>query len=93
MPGTGLFAEYFPNTFMTGIPVTQVDPYVYYTWCGYIGPTTWSDIGVRWTGKLMAPSSELYTFWLDGDDAHRLWIDGVQVINEPNWGITRTYDM
>ena len=29
MPGTGLFGEYFPNTSFAGIPITQVDPYVY----------------------------------------------------------------
>jgi hypothetical protein len=80
--GTGLFAEYFPTTDLTGTPMIQVDPYVYYYWSGKIGPTPWYDIGARWTGKLLAPSSELYTFWLGGDNTHRLWIDNILLINE-----------
>ena len=36
----------------------------------------WDDVSVRWTGKLLAPYSELFTFTVGADDDIRLWIDG-----------------
>lgn len=39
---------------------------------------------IRWTGYLQVPADGDYTFYLSTDDGSRLWIDGVQVID--NWG-------
>jgi mannan endo-1,4-beta-mannosidase len=42
-------------------------------------PQYWS---ARWTGKLLVPQTDDYTFYLDHlDDAGRLWIDGQLLID------------
>jgi hypothetical protein len=38
---------------------------------------------VRWTGQVEALYSELYTFYTQGDDGVRLWVNGQQLVN--NW--------
>ena len=53
----------------------QIDPYVYFDWSGNVGPTQKTAIAVRWSGKLLGPTSELYTFYISGNDQYQLWID------------------
>ena len=36
---------------------------------------------VRWTGRIIPRTSELYTFYTQSDDAVRLWVNGQQLIN------------
>ena len=47
----------------------------------------WGDAAdnfqIRWTGKVVPRYSETYTFFTQADDGIRLWVNGVQVIN--NW--------
>ncbi|WP_321997468.1 PA14 domain-containing protein [Draconibacterium orientale] len=84
--GTGLSAEYFNNMTLTGTPdLTQTDATVNFNWAS-AGPG--SSIGVdnfsvRWSGKILPLYTENYTFTTNSDDGIRLWVNGVQVIN--NW--------
>ncbi len=48
-----------------------------------IAPVANQGYGVRWTGKIQAQYSELYTFYTSADDGIRLWINGVLLID--NW--------
>jgi PA14 domain len=42
-----------------------------------------NNFSARWTGSVMATSSGAYRFRTNSDDGVRLWVNGVQVIN--NW--------
>jgi hypothetical protein len=83
--GTGLKAEYFDNRDFTNLLVTRVDAAVNFDWgsgapAAGMGP---DDFAVRWTGQVKPKFSEGYTFITTSDDGIRLWVNGVQIIN--NW--------
>lgn len=84
--GTGLRGEYFNNVNLTGTPfATRVDPQVDFTW-NASSPATGinaDNFSVRWTGQVEAPVTGNFVFSTVSDDGVRLWINGVQVIN--NW--------
>lgn len=81
----GLFAEYFNNADLTALAFSRVDPYVDNNW-GTNAPEPSVDAGsfsIRWTGKVRAKYSELYTFSTLSDDGVRLWVNGKMLVN--NW--------
>jgi len=78
--GTGLAAQFWPNTSFTGNPtVTRTDPTVNYNWkftgspAAAVPAETFSS---RWTGTVEAAYTENYTFTTVSDDTVRLWVDG-----------------
>jgi len=84
--GGGLTGEYFDNMDFTALRVTRTDATVNFSWFDgspdpAIGPDTFS---VRWTGQVLAPYSQTYTFYTVSDDGVRLWVNGQLIIN--NWG-------
>ncbi|MEJ2215913.1 MAG: glycoside hydrolase family 3 C-terminal domain-containing protein [Gemmatimonadota bacterium] len=84
--GRGLAARFYDNTTLSGSPVTtRVDSTVGFNWhhrppVPGVGAEHWS---ARWTGTLTPPATGEYTFGLTSDDGSRLFVDGVQVID--NW--------
>jgi len=84
--GHGLSARFYADTAASGSPVaTRVDSQVAFDWHGRppaegMAARGWS---ARWTGTLTAPAPGTYTFSLTSDDGGRLYVDGVQVID--NW--------
>lgn len=83
----GLKAEYYGDETLTMLKVTRLDPNVDYDWGNgspdpSISPDSYS---ARWTGKVTPKTSETYTFYTTSDDGVRLWVNGVQIIN--NWTI------
>jgi len=83
--GTGLSATYFDNMDLTGTTVSRTDPTVDFVW-GAGSPATAIAVdtfSARWTGQIEAPYSGTYTFYTVSDDGVRLWVNGVQVVN--NW--------
>ncbi|MBU2949941.1 hypothetical protein KO493_04435 [Tamlana agarivorans] len=91
----GLKGEYFNNSTLTGTPdLTRTDSTINFDWVngspdGSIGTDNFS---VRWTGQVVPTYSDDYVFRTRSDDGIRLWVDGVQVIN--NWtdhGATYNY--
>jgi glucose/arabinose dehydrogenase len=83
--GTGLKGEYFDNRDFTALKVTRIDANVNFDWGSSapdpsMGPDLFS---VRWTGTVKPRYSQTYTFYTVSDDGVRLWVNGVQVIN--NW--------
>ncbi|MDX2055984.1 MAG: PA14 domain-containing protein [Polyangiaceae bacterium] len=82
--GTGLLAEYFPNTTMTGEPWTRTDPKVFFDWAaaspGYNLGT--DNFSVRWTGQIQGRFKENYTFSILTTDGVRLYIDNNLIIDQ-----------
>lgn len=67
------------------LKTSKVTPTVNYDWTsGTPDPLVPADnFQIRWTGKVVPRYSETYTFFTQADDGVRLWVNGVQVIN--NW--------
>ena len=75
-PG-GLMGEYFNNMNWSGTPaVTKIDPTINFS-NGLSTPTQTDYISFRWSGILIAPYSEVYTFHMFGDDVMSVYFDGV----------------
>ena len=84
--GTGLQGAYFNNITLTGTPVvTRVDPTVNfdYIYQQSAPGMNLENYSVRWTGQVKPLFSETYTFYANTDDGVRLWVNGVQLVN--NW--------
>ncbi|HWZ90362.1 MAG TPA: PA14 domain-containing protein, partial [Polyangiaceae bacterium] len=83
--GTGLLAQYFPNTsFTTASPLyKRIDPIVNFDF-GTGSPVGLvpTDYSVRRTGSIQALTNETYTFQIDTTDGVRLKIDGTTVIDQ-----------
>ena len=82
--GLGLTANYFSGLNFNAFLNTRVDSQINFNWGTNNNPagnnTIWS---ARWTGFVKPPTSGTYTFYTQSDDGVRLWVNGVQVIN--NW--------
>jgi hypothetical protein len=88
-PANGLTAKYYNDpgngTHFATLKLTRVDSTVNFTW-GTASPATGvtaDNFSVRWTGRVQAPVTGTYRFTTVSDDGIRLWVNGVQVIN--NW--------
>ena len=83
--GTGLAGTYFNNKTLSGTPVLQRTEAVNFGWgTNSPGPGVNPDaFSVRWTGKVEASSTGNFQFQTASNDGVRLWVNGVQVIN--NW--------
>ena len=83
--GTGLTGNYFNNITLTApAALTRVDATVNFNW-GNGSPgagVNTSKFSVRWTGVVQPQFSETYTFYTSSDDGARLWINGVQLVND-----------
>jgi hypothetical protein len=62
----------------------QIDPFVAYR---FYDPPLPVPFSVRWTGKLLAPSSGQYHFRLDSIDESTLIIDGSKVVSVEKAGV------
>ncbi|WP_280151098.1 PA14 domain-containing protein [Piscinibacter sp. XHJ-5] len=83
--GTGLLGSYFNNVGLTGTAVLQRTEAVDFGW-GSASPgtgVTADNFSVRWTGQVHVPSTGTYRFQTESDDGVRLWVNGVQLVN--NW--------
>lgn len=83
--GTGLTGQYFNNKTLSGTRVLQRIEAVNFGW-GTNSPGTGvnkDSFSVRWTGQVEASTTGKYQFQTVSNDGVRLWVNGVQVIN--NW--------
>jgi hypothetical protein len=71
----GLYAEYFDNAFLDGVPSLQkVDNHMAFDWKdGLITAYSGDFVSAQWYGKILAPSTESYTFILTGDDGFKFY--------------------
>lgn len=82
--GTGLKGDYYDSMEFQDYRFSRLDSEIDFNWGPNapdprIEPETFS---IRWTGEIVARSSEEYTFWVTVDDGVRLWIDGKLLIDE-----------
>ncbi|MDG0810797.1 PA14 domain-containing protein [Cohnella rhizosphaerae] len=75
--GTGSFdfGDYKGTTIDSQINFTNLDPVLQ----GMTGKQ--DSANARWTGRLLAPETGDYTFYMTGDNGFRLWIDDQPVID------------
>lgn len=85
VPGNGLAGLYYSSNNLTGIPALRIDPTIDFNWV--LGsPMNGIPVGnfsIRWTGFIVVPRTERYTFYTTSDDGARLWVNNVQLVN--NW--------
>jgi hypothetical protein len=82
--GNGLFADYYPNTTLSGAPaLSRIDQTVDFTWLAQSpDPLVPADgFSVRWYGKVQPLETENYTFETTTNDGVRLWVDGTKIID------------
>jgi RHS repeat-associated protein len=85
----GLRGEYYASTGLTpaDLKLARTDSEINFDW-GTGEPVPNGGIpadafSVRWTGKVQATTTGTYNFYTVSDDGVRLWVNGVQLIN--NW--------
>lgn len=83
--GTGLLGSYFNNVTLSGTAVLTRTEAIDFNW-GTGSPATGvaaNNFSARWTGTVLAPTTGAYRFQTQSDDGVRVWVNGVQLIN--NW--------
>jgi hypothetical protein len=81
--GTGLIGDYFITASLTGLKVTRIDSTIDFNWPGAPDTGIPADgFSVRWTGQVEPRYSGRYTFYTTTDDGARLWVNGVQLVND-----------
>jgi hypothetical protein len=83
--GTGLTGSYYNNTALSGtVRRTRVENVNFGWGSGSPGSGVNSNnFSVRWSGTILAPATGTYRLQTVSDDGVRLWVNGVQRIN--NW--------
>jgi hypothetical protein len=79
----GLKGEYYDNEDLTSLKMLRNDKQINFVWnegspASSIQPDTFS---VRWTGRIEAPNTDTYTFYMESDDGVRLWINNTLIID------------
>ena len=85
--GTGLRGVYFDNMTLTtdANTLSRVDIALNFDW-GINPPAAGfprTQFSARWTGQILAKTSETYTFYTVSDDGARLWVNAQLLID--NW--------
>ncbi len=83
--GLGLLGSYYDGIGLTGPARTRLDKQVDFDWStGQALPGLDGDtFSVRWTGRILAKGSGVYTFTTNSDDGVRLFVGNKRVID--NW--------
>lgn len=82
--GDGLFGNYFNGQNFQTLKLSRVDKQISFNW-GVNAPTTsmtTDNFSIRWTGKILAPYTDLYTFYTKSDDGVRLWVNDSIIVND-----------
>lgn len=84
--GTGLTAKYYDGMDLINLITTRTDSTINFNPADSLG-TSYAGGGdtfsVAWEGKVEPRCSETYTFYTNSDDGVRLWVNGIQLVN--NW--------
>ncbi len=83
--GTGLTGTYFDNSDLTNQKLSRLDSSLNFNW-GSGSPSsviTADTFSARWSGRLLAKTTEAYTLTTQSDDGIRVWLNGNLIIN--NW--------
>jgi outer membrane protein OmpA-like peptidoglycan-associated protein len=90
----GLKGEYFTGDDLTTKILTRTDAKIDFDWA--IGTSPAAGISperysIRWTGKLRAPETGVYTFSAKVDDGIRVWVGGIRVIDAWQWNDSKDF--
>ncbi|MEN0109391.1 MAG: PA14 domain-containing protein, partial [Planctomycetota bacterium] len=82
--GIGLLGEYFAGQSFGSLLLSRTDDRIDFDWgAGSPAPGVGiNDFSVRWTGEVQPLYGETYTFEANTDDGVRLWVNGVQLIDQ-----------
>jgi hypothetical protein len=83
-PVAGLTGEYYASANLTNLKLVRVDSRIKFNW-GTDVPDPQLPSGpfsIRWRGQIVPDYSEPYTFYTAASSGVRLWINGVQLIND-----------
>lgn len=88
--GTGLKAEYFPNTSLSGAVVDRIDSNIaFQQWSTSLHHKLAINAhSMRWSGKVQAQYSQAYTFIVSVSGGVRVWVNNALVIDkwqEQSW--------
>ena len=82
-PRTGLKAEYFDYTDLTGKLAERIDQTIDFDWDQTEPvPGVGEDFSARWTGIITPQFSEKYTFITRSDDGVRLWVGDELIVDD-----------
>lgn len=83
-PTAGVAATYFDNQDLTGSTLTRFEPRIDLDFGnGRPAPNLGADqFSVRWAGQVLADAAQTYRFYTQTDDGARLWVDGVQLVDD-----------
>lgn len=90
--GFGLTGSYYSGTLFNTFVGKRVDPVLSFALSSGtpLPGVTSGSFSVRWEGKIKPTYSETYTFKIIHDNGARLWVNGVQIINQWNDSGTST---
>ncbi|HVU51422.1 MAG TPA: PA14 domain-containing protein, partial [Polyangia bacterium] len=80
----GLLATYYDQQDLTGNTVVRVDPTINFVWFSGMSPDPaipTDHYSARWTGQLLAPTTDTYTIYAKADDGVRLFFNGTEIVN------------
>lgn len=88
----GLKGEYYTGTNFEQKVFTRIDPQLNYNWRGRSPAPGLSEsyYSIRWTGKLLAPTSGVFRFYAKVDDGIRIWVGNKLVVN--SWQLNDSKD-
>lgn len=81
----GLRAEYFQGINFNKKVATRVDRQINFHWDKHNKPALGLELNyfsVRWTGRIYAPVAGTYYFSATADDGIRIWIDGINILDD-----------
>lgn len=81
---TGIIGSYYSDRNLQTLAFQRVDPGIDFDWeIGSPGDGIGVDsYSVRWSGKILPPSSGIYTFYSTSDDGIRVKVNGVTLIDK-----------
>ena len=80
----GLTGEYYEDMDFNSLFKTQTDSIINFSW-GMDAPMQgmpMDSFSIRWSGKIIAPETGVYTINTMTDDGARVWVDNKQIIND-----------
>ncbi|MFP4355077.1 MAG: PA14 domain-containing protein [Phycisphaerae bacterium] len=90
--GVGLVGTYFKQRNFEEPAVRRVDAELNFDW-GSAAPAAEipaDDFSIRWTGRLRPEVTGKHKIYLWADDGVRLWIDGRELLNRPDYSVNES---
>lgn len=82
--GDGLLGNYFNGQNFQTLKLSRIDKQINFNW-GLNAPITsmtTDNFSIRWTGQILVPYTDQYTFYTKSDDGVRLWVNDSMIIND-----------